>query len=229
MAAAVIRRLFGASGYSRLVRQENGVIHTMSAVNRKGLFFPIKIDENSPKSSIDFFVLNLCRSMADYVITTGEILRTEPEVTTRIQGEYQKELSEWRRTVRTRDREAIPIVLSRSQNLDYNHALFKKCPETLVYNGCLNDLIPSLAFKHPCLITVEAGPSASSAIYRGKSCPDLLFISEYRNYIRDSQIVDSPKENCLSEDYLRSEMRCVSVNRDSDKDFNFYMYERITR
>jgi hypothetical protein len=56
----------------------------------------LAVTSTSPKSSIDFFLLNLCRSLADADIITGGILRCEPRLTCNVIGPAADALLAWR-------------------------------------------------------------------------------------------------------------------------------------
>jgi hypothetical protein len=56
----------------------------------------IAISSHSPKSTIDFFILNMARALADADIVTGGILRCEPRLTCNVLGHYAPALLKWR-------------------------------------------------------------------------------------------------------------------------------------
>jgi hypothetical protein len=56
------------------------IIHSASVWQnpRDGKLYSININEQSPKSKHDFWMLNFLRCYTDCVLTTGKILRNEP-------------------------------------------------------------------------------------------------------------------------------------------------------
>jgi len=50
------------------------------------IYYPMKINQCTPKSTWDWFVLNFSRALADVTLVSGEILRVEPNLSCRIQG-----------------------------------------------------------------------------------------------------------------------------------------------
>lgn len=55
------------------------VIHSMSTVLIDNDLYSIKIGPKSPKSKDDFWALNFLRAFSDCILTTGKILRSEPD------------------------------------------------------------------------------------------------------------------------------------------------------
>ena len=78
----------------------------LPGVTPQGTSRVIAIGEEAPKSPTDLFILNLARSRADAVVTTGNLLRTEPRLTHLIEGptETQEQLGAWRQKIPTPQR-----------------------------------------------------------------------------------------------------------------------------
>ena len=119
---ARLRALHGA------VVREPGVLH-VAAVWRTpgGGLRVLRIRPGTPRSETDFLVLNAARACADAVVTTGKILREEPEVSHALQGSpgAVEALARWRRDVLRRDRPACSAVLTSGRELDLDHPLLR--------------------------------------------------------------------------------------------------------
>eukprot|EP00466_Bigelowiella_natans_P018172 jgi/Bigna1/77095/fgenesh1_pg.45_\ len=217
-----------------------------------------QINESSPESATDFFILNACRAAADYVVTTGEILREEHDLNTDIQGQHAEDLAAWRRELGKTEPQPTTVVMTNSSELDFEHPLFlQEGRKRMIYTSestyatlqrrridpsidflvsnapSLQGLIHELQNQHkdasPCTISVEAGPTTSSTVYAGgdiedgdMGSPDLLFLSEYRNSLRSTQILmDKP---ALDANVLSSSMTLASTYDDPEEDFIFHLY-----
>ena len=105
-----------------------GVIH-VTAVWRESLksFITIKINNTSLHSETDFFLLNLTRARADAIITSGKILREEPEVTHDLQGPVgvPEALGSWRVERLGKTSPPLSVVLTSGRELDFAHPLFQ--------------------------------------------------------------------------------------------------------
>ena len=83
----------------------------------------LRVDDKSPRSSYDWFALNLSRARADFIVLTGTILRDEPLLTGNVLAEYRAVLDNWRRQVWGRQRPPAVCVLTAGP-IDFTHPLF---------------------------------------------------------------------------------------------------------
>jgi len=61
-----------------------------------GKLHSIRIHERSPKSELDFFVLNAIRAASDLALASAKLLRDEPHYAATVQGSSAAALCEWR-------------------------------------------------------------------------------------------------------------------------------------
>lgn len=165
----------------------------------------IRIGPHAPRSAHDFFLLHLARASADVIVTTGQILRDEPTLRYDLEGEgsLPAMLHAYRATHAKKPPRAKVVVLSRGDvSLDHPalhgwaepviatpsatlaHAARARGMGALVHEGDARALVLTLRALHPT-ISVEAGPSASGALYEDGSVVDVLFHSRFRGVLVD--------------------------------------------
>ncbi len=114
-------------------RLENGVVHVtaIGASSRAAL----AIGPDAPRSETDRFVLGFARARADVIVTTGAILRAEPELVHRT-AEDPAQAAAWTRWRAERLGRTEPpelLVLSASGALDLAHPAVRAAPRTIVW------------------------------------------------------------------------------------------------
>jgi hypothetical protein len=91
------------------------------------------INDQTPKSDLDFFLLEAGRAWAQAVLTTGKILRHESELSFELHGPAAGALSAWRTVCGFGEHgeglETLPtiVVLTRGKGLDLEHRAFEPC------------------------------------------------------------------------------------------------------
>ena len=88
---------------TRTLPVDAGVLHVVATWFDGESHRVIRITPRSPKSETDFFVLNLARARADAIITTGRILRDEPELEYALPSAWAGSLIAWRQAALHRD------------------------------------------------------------------------------------------------------------------------------
>jgi len=185
-----------------------GVIH-VTAVGRtpdRGLEV-IAIDDGAPRSSTDFFLLNLARARADAILTTGRILRAEPGVHHALQGtgEEPAQLAAWRREVLGKTSAPRSVVLTSGRDVDLSHRMFHGARPALVATGPagaaalrrrtgeadfeiaefpdpdLRSVVARLARDGCSAISIEAGPSSNLDLYRPPLAVDEIMLSTWED------------------------------------------------
>ena len=180
--------------YSDDLRDDAGIIQVVSTwCDPQGTSRVIAIGEEAPKSPTDLFILNLARSRADAVVTTGNLLRAEPRLTHLIEGptETQEQLGAWRRKFLRRNESPLSLVLTSGQALDFNHPLFQTRNPCVIYTtedsaerlrapaqqraievvGCKSPSLRSALTwlreqRQARTISIEAGPTTSLTAYK---------------------------------------------------------------
>ncbi|MCP5056231.1 MAG: hypothetical protein GY937_05825 [bacterium] len=165
----------------------------------------LRIQHDAPRSEFDFFLLNAARARSDAILTTGRILREEPEVRHEIQGAPKdvEALTGWREVALRKSEPPFLIVLSSGRDLDPHHPAFAASPRPVVFTAearvtelrrslpgevvVVGDTAPSLrralAFTRSELgaqaVSIEAGPSTALSLYDDPLQIDELWLSEY--------------------------------------------------
>ncbi|MEZ4472429.1 MAG: dihydrofolate reductase family protein [bacterium] len=166
-------------------------------------------------SPTDAFVLALSRARADAIITTGRILRAEPDV--RYSPAGPTGLDRWRREAVGLDAAPLLVVLT-AQVPDFDHPGLVEAPEVLVLtpaawpaeaeaearrrgieHRALADLTLAATLAHlrdrgRRRISVEAGPTTARALFTGPALLDQLLLSTCRARAcrRASRVRSSP-------------------------------------
>lgn len=97
----------------------------------------IKIGPGSPRALHDVFALGLARARADAILSTGQILRSEPEVRHELPGppELAGALAAFRRERLGKTAPPIPLVLTSGRDVDLDHPLFTAAPQTILFTS----------------------------------------------------------------------------------------------
>ncbi|MEM1245705.1 MAG: hypothetical protein AAGK22_05010 [Acidobacteriota bacterium] len=185
------QRLLGGS-----LSEVEGVLQTAAVWRRPGSgeLVVLKIDDETPKSASDFLLLQLGRARAEAIVTTGKILRDEPDLDFALGFAHPElpasraHLEAWRADACGLASEAKLVVLSSGRDLPLHHPALEGRDVT-VLTGALGEerlasasrafgievvAVPAsgvlgalawLAGQGTRRVTVEAGPSTSSALY----------------------------------------------------------------
>ncbi|MDY7094954.1 MAG: hypothetical protein SX243_18425 [Acidobacteriota bacterium] len=160
----------------------------------------LAINEHTPKSPWDAFVLSLCRARAGAILTTGANLRAEPKLHHQaLVGEPAAGALEAWRQREGLEGPPLSVVLTSGRDLDWQHPLF--AGETAIFTGrsgaeLLGEAaeargVPVVAADEPGPrevvrwlresgrgpVSIEAGPSTSQELYREPSLVDELILS----------------------------------------------------
>ena len=162
----------------------------------------LKIGEHTPKSAADAFALSLARVRADAILSTGAILRAEPEMRAEPFGPLADSLRRLRKTVYGREEPPALLVLT-GGDVDPDHpALAGWARPFVVTSGPgaarlrprlasgvhLVELeVPSaasaIAWARDRLgartVAIEAGPSTALPLYEGSGVVDELMLSVF--------------------------------------------------
>jgi riboflavin biosynthesis pyrimidine reductase len=191
-----LRALYGA------VPDAPGVVHVTAVwCPAAGPPRVLRINEATPKSDTDFFVLNATRARADAILTTGRILREEPGVSHALQGPDAKALEDWRTRTLGKTEPPLTLVLSSGRDLDLDAALLQGPGKVVLFTGAeaaarlapaaqgralkiVSDPTPSIRSAIQWLrgqgartISIEAGPSSARELYAVPVLVDELLLS----------------------------------------------------
>jgi riboflavin biosynthesis pyrimidine reductase len=205
--AASLRRFF-AGAFGTMPGEGEGVLHVAAVWRPPGEDhnLVLRICDRTPKSEIDFLLLNLARARADAIVTTGRILREEPGVAHEVQGPLgvRVALHAWRRQELGVLRPPWLLVLTSGRDLDPSHPAFHAsvrpivfCPESSaaevarrvedasieVVGHPAPDLRAALTYlrlrRGARRISIEAGPSTATAAYSEPRLVDELLLSVF--------------------------------------------------
>ena len=181
----------------------------------------IAIGPAAPPSATDRFVLGFARARANVIVTTGAILRSEPELNHRFSEDVSEDeaLQEWRASVLGLETLPRLLVLSASGDLPFDHPALEEGagwvwttpegrariganrPGFEVVSGPASGAAEALDFvaedpsNHTLL--VEAGPSTSGGLYASRSGLQELLLSSYLGPLKGAAsgplFVDSPR------------------------------------
>lgn len=198
-----------------------GILH-VTAVWRQptGGYRTLNINDATPKSDHDLFMLGVARARADAIVTTGKILRAEPALNHDLPGSPRlaAALGQWRKRVLERrpDRPLV-VILTSGRNLEPEHPAFHAWARPVIYTSKhaatnlreelavaaidvvgsaqpdLRDAIAYLRSEAGCrTISIEAGPSTSGQLYEPPVLVDELMLSAYLGATVPDGVVGAP-------------------------------------
>ena len=186
----------------RTLPRDAGVLHVVATWVDDAIRRVIRITPESPKSDTDFFLLNLARARADVIVTTGRILREEPELRYTLPQAWAGPMLRWRAEAMQRSEPPELLVLTSGQDLDFAHPAFHGWarPHVVTSDVAARALAPtapphvdvtglmSTDLRHVLTwarrrggntISVEAGPSTAGDLYQPPIAVDELWLSEF--------------------------------------------------
>lgn len=197
----ISQRLSGLYGQDPATAR--GVVHVAATWRAPDMMLRvIRIGPDSPHSDSDAFALRAARMRADALVTTGKILRDEPDVR---HIESDDALCEWRRERVGRTTPPRTVVLTSGITLDLGHPLLRTAHEPMVVTGMagarkleraalaneprvtvvgrsapgIRDTLALLRERGCETILVEAGPTTTGALYDEPVMVDELLLSVY--------------------------------------------------
>ena len=185
-----------------------GVLHVAAVWERPdGEYETLRVGEGAPRSVSDAVVLSGARARAEAIVTTGRILRDEPEL---VHGSIAPPgataaLARWRAALGLDDPPWIAVLTGRGE-LPPGHPAVEAARRLVVYTGrdgaerlraepgtpahaeIVEDADPSVArlIEHlrgergAGTISIEAGASTTRALYEGAGLVDELWLSVCR-------------------------------------------------
>ena len=79
MSLSIADRTITMFGGPTLFRHSKVIHSTACYMNRHGQLFTINLERGAPHSPDDFWMLQFLRTYSDCIVTTGKILRKEPD------------------------------------------------------------------------------------------------------------------------------------------------------
>jgi riboflavin biosynthesis pyrimidine reductase len=207
-ASTVTRRIAALYGEADLPSPA-GIVHVTS-VFRPSPGDPLRtlrITTDTPTSTHDRFVLELARMRADAIVTTGRILRLEPQ----LRYVPNPELLAWRREILGRVAPPTVCVLTRGDDLDLDHPALHGALPALLYTSIsaaarlrsdparenleivstaspsIRDLLDFLQRERAVeTCTIEAGPTTSAELHADPPLVDELMLSIFEGDVPPS-------------------------------------------
>jgi riboflavin biosynthesis pyrimidine reductase len=187
------------------LREPPGVLHVTAVWQAaRGELVTLRIGPHAPASATDLFCLGVARARCDALVTTGRILREEPEV----RQQLPPELEAWRREQRGLETPPASVVLTGRADLDLAHPLLRTAAHAIVLTGHANaarlaqraaraggapveivgrdtpgprDTLRFLQQERDLgSVCIEAGPSSSRGLYEEPICVDELMLSVFQ-------------------------------------------------
>jgi riboflavin biosynthesis pyrimidine reductase len=186
----------------RTLPVDAGVVHVVATWFDGESHRAIRITPQSPKSETDFFLLNLARARADAILTTGRILRDEPDLAYALPPAWAPQLEHWRETALGRSSPPRVVVLTAGRGIDPDHPTFHGWASPVVVTSTdaaralrrdlpgrvdviglastdARDVIAWCRADGGRTISIEAGPSTACALYADPSIVDELSWSQF--------------------------------------------------
>jgi len=206
-----IETLYGAVDWSRA----SGCLHVAAIHGPTGSV--IALGPDAPRSTADRFVLGFARARARMIVTTGAILRAEPDLEHRYAEDEESEalFGEWRRRVLGEDDPPEVLVLTGTGVLDSAHPALTRAKGILytsragaerlgsapdgfeVFVGASGGGAVQEAARFATLragsgsLLIEAGPTTSRSLYpdvTGESGVDELLLSSFEGELSPGAI-----------------------------------------
>ncbi|MBL4688281.1 MAG: hypothetical protein JKY37_27085 [Nannocystaceae bacterium] len=199
-----VQALYGGATAQALA-VDAGVLHVAAVWRRTpDSHVVMRIGPETPKSQADAFALSLARARADAILTTGGILRAEPEMVVRPFGANADSLLALRRTAFNRNHPPALIVLTRGE-IAVDHPALHTWVRPVIITGRVGAQrlkatlgsrtdIRLVALPEPSAaaaiawaqrelgartISIEAGPSTAVPLYEHPVAIDELMLSVY--------------------------------------------------
>ena len=184
-----------------------GVVHITSAWQDASTLRTIAIGPAAPRSPSDAFLLDAVRARADFVLTTGRILRLEPRLRHWPPHKETQSFERWRSDVAGKREPPRSVVLTSGKQLPARHPVFDRAlraarPLLLTTSEGARNLDawareqdievvspnepgPRAAIEHliasgdELTIAIEAGPTTTASLYDEPCLFDELILSRY--------------------------------------------------
>ena len=195
--------------YRSNVHEDVGLVHVTAIWKDEcGGYRTLKLTPETPRSEYDRFVLNLSRARADAILTTGKILRTEPELSHDFLGPpaLRRAFGDWRRLALAKENLPLSVILTSGHALNRHHPIFEGPTRPMVFTStegrsrleswAATAQVEVVGVDQPSAkealaylleewgaktVSIEAGPSTALPLYRQGSTPPIeeLLLSVY--------------------------------------------------
>jgi riboflavin biosynthesis pyrimidine reductase len=181
--------------------QLHGVLHVVSSVRAAdGGLHVLKIGASAPKSATDFFVLNFWRAHADAIVSSAQLVRSEPALSHALQGPEAAQLARYRSEVLHKSEPPWCAFLTRGGALPLVHPVWSdalrkfvlttpaRAPTLSAELGARAEVVGIdaldvrvavawLMARGALTVLIEAGPSTANRLYEPPARVDHLLLS----------------------------------------------------
>lgn len=187
-----LRDLYGPVDFGAAL----GVVQVVATTQADDGLRVLRIEARTPRSDTDRFILGFSRARADAIITTGKILRDEPELRYDLPLPEREGLLAWREEVRRQTASPQLIVLTRDPELDLDHPALHSWASPILYTtpsvaerwkphfeavgdpACsLRSAVAWARRRGAKVISIEAGPRTARNLYRDPCAVDEVLLS----------------------------------------------------
>ncbi len=200
-----LEEMYGAPGVGEALAGQVGVSQVVAVWRSGDDNTVMRICEETPRSELDFFALNVARARAEAIVTTGQILRDEPDLRHSLQGPgaIPLALAAWRRQRLGLVDPPWVVVLTSGRGLDPDHSVFAAPVRPVVFTdpagarrleGSLPGKVELVSHEEPSAralvdwlrssrgvrrISFEAGPSVASGLYEPPGVVEEILLSSH--------------------------------------------------
>ena len=188
-----------------------GISHVAAGVVRGGDLQLFHVDHPvAPKSRFDRFLLDLSRLRAEAIVITGKILRDEPALSYAVDPGWADAFAALRRAHGLRERPLLAVLTRAPAALE--HPLMSSPDVELTpLRASLADAIEATRARGARSISIEAGPSVASELYRpGSPLGELLF-HRFEEALPEDALVGAFASEALVERTLGSPRSAVPL------------------
>jgi len=228
---------------------KRGVIHVAAVATTSGENQVLRITAQTPKSPHDAFLLSVSRARANFIVTTGRILREEPDLSHDYLGreDMRSAFTSWRRDVVGMPDPAGILVLTSGKDLNVEHPIFSGARPVTIYTSKegANTMqkrgfrgVDVVAADRPNIrnvidfavtkcgaatVSIEAGPSTTPALYEPPVKVDELLLSTFHGAVAPALLGGRfIKDRVLHQLFRRSSSYRVR-NQDGDWSYRYFV------
>ncbi len=212
-----------------------GVVHPTACVARPDGYRALRIEEGTPQSGHDTFALHLQRARADAIVSTGAILRAEPDVDYALQASpFGTGLAAYRAALGKPNPPRV-VILSRKGDLPLGHRalacesveLWSPSPLPGVrhrpFMGEPLDAIEALR-NEVGLVVVEAGPSVTRGLHAADVI-DALYLTTFEGDVAEEHLAGAS----FDDEGLRSRLPVADPSRRVEEPSGPWRFRRHRR
>ena len=206
------------------------VVHVAAVCGAAATPQVIRIDDDAPRSETDRLVLGLARARAEWLVTSGQILREEPTLQHALGGDPEQDsaLWSWRRRVAGLPQPPRLAVLSRRPLPSAHPALLGRSDDSWarLEAPSLREALDWLRRERGARrIAVECGPQTARPLYDAPCAVDELWLSHFEGAVAEA----SRGPDFVPRALLEAQMELVQPAQLRDEESGLWRFERWRR